>query len=298
MSKLNSGPMSRIHTQAPVVIQCQFDENDFLERWRVKNIKNDYVKFEVEVSEGKANDISINDLVFQVGSSRNPRSTPLKTAPAVSSSLNGLCVRKMPNEKRSDHDLLQDGIRFIGVALQDTYNNKNGNKQKQLSVRVGGTVTIKNNSTKNIHLGDTILWSIPTRADMAMLTTMKQNNLFNTEYDVLDHKVRLMTVPYDAKEHGVDAQINLERMTENDPQKHTDIETAMINLLDFFGVDLSTTFDGLSPEQNEDKSKKFNQMVQGLVNSISDYHKDLERRKIGKALSFTKPGGDFDILLS
>lgn len=263
MSRTNTGPISRIHAQAPVVIQCTYDENDYHERWRQKDIQNnpDYHVYPVAMTEGKSNQINVNDLVFQIGSSRVPRSHPLKIAPAVASALNGLIVRKTRstkvNQHLSDEDLIAElskGIRFIGVSLHDTFDDKNGNKQKQLSVRVAGTATIRNNSDQIIHIGDIICWAIPKKNEQESLRSYL---LAQSDVDPTDTKIRLMTVPM--------------------------------------------RYENIRPTEVQNMIDQQNQFSREDLEKILDlYHEkkmEMESRKIGKALSFARPGEEFDILL-
>lgn len=301
MSRLNTGTKARIHEQGSVKIQCTYDVSDFIERWRVKDSSHkDYVIYHEPVIDGTSNDIYLNDLVFQVGSSRIPRSTPLKNAPAVCSTLNGLCVRKADKkDTRTDHEILTDGIRFIGVSLHDTFHKENGNEKKQITVSVAGTRTIQNNSNCDIFIGDTILWAIPTKQD---LDTLRKEEPYHYESGTKknDKKVRLMTVPYDPKIHDIDRQFEVKNVFD-DKKPGSAIEKSFRDLFSLFakmtGTDESDIPDLLKSLTTHPDKDKLNSACTKIMHTVTGHIRDLERRKIGKALSYAKAGEDFDIFL-
>lgn len=186
MSKFYTDPRTQygnISHQATVVIQCTQDKRDMVDRMRIsagtaEKKKDYYVHGSNATLDNSVCRIDRGDLVFRLGTSSVPRGNLLNNAPPVSSCVNGLAVRKAKDDKKIDpkdeeaNNLkLAEGIQVLGVSLGATTPNPDSGDglgvKNQITVRTQGTTTLFNNGQTNFVPGDTIMWKIPTKADVA-----------------------------------------------------------------------------------------------------------------------------------
>ena len=263
-----------ISTQSSVTIQCYHDPSEIGER-REAYDKNE-TKFFQPVGDLITNNIHAKELVFQRIRARSVKGPGARAAQPVSSALNGLSSPVNIDDHDNEESILGKSIRFIGIACTDTFIGDASNSQTQLTVRVKGTDTIMNNSTVNIEVGDVIVWQIPTKIEYEQIKQFIKDRIelnYTSSGDwVSKEKVMLMTIPYQ------EAQKNLARLIEELQQNISE---------DLFKMDDEVKF----------SKDKFKEVTKQIIISIYPFMEELDRRKIGRALSSARPGQPFDILL-
>jgi len=321
-----------ISHQATVVIQCTQDKRDMVERNRGADPADNHVYGEPATLDPGVCRIDRGDLVFQVGTSAVPRGNPLNNAPPVTSNLNGLFARKRasdgnPTTERQLNLKLSEGIRFMGLSLGATVPNPDEEEQSktQITVRTQGTASILNNGDCNLVPGDTLLWDLPSSEERVSAAR-------RTPAGVSPNKVTLQTVPLKAKHMDYDQAIK-NVFAASSRAAHRD---AMHNVVDRFAYDLKkyTAFViWMADAENNNKDPSvFEERWNGYLSEhVEAYHpddvyattfkrivgskatfealtgacvtgflrvqSDLERRRIGKVLSYAKPGASVDVLI-
>jgi hypothetical protein len=331
------GQFGEISHQATVVIQCTHDKKDMVDRMMVSRDEGDnYIVYDTPTLDMATCRIDRGDLVFQVGTSAAPRGNILNGAPPVTSHLNGLYVRKsgkhpdfsnLPaNVQQKMRELydnwkISESIRFIGVSLGATVPNPDdqGDQKTQITVRTQGTMAINHNGRANLHPGDTLLWRIPTAEEVA---AMKKR--FGRSHQ----KITLMTVPMRREHEKLDKAL-VERVklgpVKDDLQARRNYEVdkfvdeARKVLIAAYALgnnpqqnveELLKNLDADSDTFGKDGANVYMQdmaivastvggetLLNTLVGAFMRLMLDLERRKIGKVLSYAKPGEKVDVLL-
>ena len=326
-----------ISHQATVVIQCTQDKLDMLERMRIKNATDvDKTSYYIHGSDATldTNTIRIDrhDLVFQVGTSRAPRGSMMNNAPPVTSNLNGIAIRRPKGENgvQLDGDVevnhkISEGIRLMGVSLGATDPNPNDGEQmkkNQVTVRTHGSMSIFNNGPTTIVPGDTIVWTIPSKEEWA--ATAKRNKRFGRDMG----KIPLQIMPLKSYTPGFEKVItdvfggglNVRIPAITSVQKFAHdirLERAAL-IVDMLkgSEDVVHFFDRKHPrfqrkDQLTEAAIKF--IKENILKHLNDpatirravstlrsfmaVHADIERRKVGKALSYSKAGSGVDVLL-
>lgn len=338
--------------QATIVIQAQQDKRDIVERYRIANDKNINKKqYHIYIGAGATLDtgtirIDRGDLVFMVGTSIMPRGNMLNGAPCVSSFLNGLVTRREYGDVARTYSeietnlKLSEGIRFIGVSLGETTPNPEDgdtHTKNQITVRTHGSMTIFNNSDNYITPGETLLWKIPTRKEVAEKSFKRYGrqpnkvtlqivplrkvsyansvkNVFQTK-DLTNGEVSTVheQFAYDLKKLAV---YMLWSALTPDADKKVNPATGRPDVpfdevwqffdkdygpVSGYGLKVGPIEKNITKNLDEMFKNNDNDVINGLVDtaikSFLNIQHDIERRKIGKALSFSKPGTGVDVLL-
>lgn len=331
MYKKPRSQFGEISQQASVVIQCSHDKKDTLDRMNAKkSSSDDYYMYGEPTLDQAVVRIDIGDLVFQVGTSSAPRGSILNGAIPVTSHLNGLYVRRNGNDPKLDDTgseserefkermrnlKLSNGIRFIGAALGSTTPNPDdlADQKTQLTVRTQGTMSIFHSGDTNLRPGDTLVWKIPTKKEM---------ETFIHRFGRSMQKIPLMTAPMRKEYDRLDVSILKVAGKANDKQVKKDIVTSVdifaSKLVKLLGVALNNgnvdadDYDSMDPSHANHNSydkrattavaamaakPMFQSAVKELVSALSGVMLDVEKRKIGKVLSYAKPGDKVDVLI-
>jgi hypothetical protein len=232
---------------------------------------------------------------------------------------------------------ISEGIRYVGVAMGATNPNpEEGASQTktQITVRTQGTTTMFNNGPQSISPGDTLLWDIPTKAQwlankgktqrfgrnptkvpLVILPLRSYTQGFSeavpdTFRESSGEKLRAKTTyvdnfAYELKFSMAKALIipYLKAIAVNIGNKQQDIFQLKEGIIAY--MDRKNPLCGV-----RSKSKYVNDFVDmfatdeefisasaGLVEHFMKAHADVDRRKIGKALSYSKVGSPVDVLL-
>ena len=298
-TRINIGNVS---TQGSVTIQCTHDVEDMRNRrnyvgYTKKDGGDAIVVYDAPLADAPSQGIRANDLVYQSITSRVPKSFLSKSAQPVLSALNGLYCNHDASQVFEGEDEriaeLSKKIRFIGVACTDTYFGTQENTQTQVTVRTRGTHTILNNSTVPINFGDLVMWKIPNTEERKQLAEQRADRYTGTlSYAQANESiVQLMTVPYSHAEYDISSILGDEKIT------------TLLNKLTA-EVTHKTSRGSSSRSAGEQSQNKSNEIKDCIANILKTYlhqelsaKEDAERRIIGRALSFAKPGTPIDILL-
>jgi hypothetical protein len=276
------------------------------------------------------NSILANDLVFCVGTSQLARSmaSKLNNAIPVISSLNGLYVRRPKgdpvkyddNEEEDDrikNYKLSKVIRFMGLAVNGTnVSSAQGDGHKtQLTIRTKGTASIVNTGANCLRPGDTLVWALPTSKEIDVQFSRRgpYEGRFNS-------KVRLNILPRQAAEKNYNIQL-LESLGEGN--KKSGLQSSASGL---FAIAIKTLlFAAMKPDAGEEGVQIVNdkeelaelgkdsgdsdelrifmrksvtkELVTRLFAAFTEIQSDMDRRVIGRCLSFGKPGEQIDVLV-
>lgn len=230
---------------------------------------------------------------------------------------------------------ISDSIRFMGVSLGATVPNPEdeADQKTQITVRTQGTMAIHHNGRSNLHPGDTLLWKVPTSDDEAN-DPKRYDGKSPLRFGRSLVKKTLMTVPM-RKEHESleNALLNKMMFTVGLPADKSAYKNKLMGdafEIDSFadGVrqaltimylkgkgetteDAKSAVDPSNPDFGdngamaamEDLAKEVKNdpntaiLVKELANSFVKVLLDLERRKVGKVLSYARPGEKVDVLL-
>lgn len=280
--------------------------------------------------------IDRGDLVFRIGTSSVPRGNLLNNAPPVSSCVNGLAVRKGKKDKLLDaksedeNNLkLAEGIQVLGVSLGATSPNPEEGSglgvKNQITVRTQGTTTLFNNGNSNFVPGDTVIWKIPTRDEIK-----DSAKRFGRNSDKVMLRLEPLSMFYKNFDDGF--KESLKWKTKNDHSKNvkTTVDHFNLQMKKFIAQSVfhsqksslatTTKFDDvwkfLDPAQNLGDSAG---PLTGIVDTIKTTYdsmaaddddvttdaltafvrvqSDVNRRRVGKCLSYSKPNTGVDVLL-
>ena len=328
MAGVGSGLYGHIGEQQGVVIQTQVDVKHIGKTTNVK--PSDVIVYPGAPGTAKQEIVRVekNDLVFRVSKSI-PKSL-LNNAIPVVAHCNGLYTikhRVPPDALPKDTDspevaeakilqALSEKITVLGAALNNALpiEDRVGNGKTQLTVRVAGTSTLFNNGFNNIVPGDTLLWDLYT---MEELRSPEYAKLARFGRD--PEKVPLKIVPLSF------AHQNYGRAVKAALKGEPGIaDSSKFTVLGKFGEDIKDLVQYVAwvsaydknqrkkPENsfaNYKKSNAFKQKMKDVNNREFDaivtkclksflrVQQDTKRREIGKALSFSKPGQNMDVLL-
>ena len=230
---------------------------------------------------------------------------------------------------------ISDSIRFMGVSLGATVPNPDdeADQKTQITVRTQGTMAIHHNGRSNLHPGDTLLWKIPTSDDEAhdpkrfdgksparfgrslvkkTLMTVPMRKEHESLEDALlkkmkfavglpndkaSYKKKLMEGAFevDAFAEGVRQALAVmylkgKGVTFSDAKKQVDPSSS-----DFGKGNSLDAMEELADDVKDDEDAA--NLVRELANSFIKVLLDLERRKVGKVLSYARPGEKVDVLL-
>ena len=328
--------MGEISHQATVVFQAAADKRDITERMQVEKLtgteRQQYAIYDKATLDMSVVRIDRGDLVFQRGTSVAPRGSMMNGAPPVSSHLNGIFVRdkqggrpQLPQNIGAEEEeelteqyvanKVSESIRFLGVSLGSTVPNPDdpSDQKTQITVRAQGTMAIHHNGKANLQPGDTLLWKIPTSKDLD--AAQQKGNV--ARFGRNNMKKCLMTVPLRKEYETLDLTIeNVFKSVLGKPTSKHDPSNAseefaseLFEILSAVGIDDNDKKSGFDAiEQNNDVAENsrrntadfFIQNPQHMKNLVQSFYKlilDIERRKIGKVLSYAKPGEKVDIII-
>ena len=342
MNNNYDGRFGELAHQSTVVIQCTHDQKDMINRTKVK--PEDVFTFEGKgpTLEPSVTRIDVGDLVFQCGTSRQPRATMLNNAIPAISCLNGLYIPKnrapslkhvqepKPGEDREHFErllnqTLSESIRFLGIALNPTVPNPEREEEQttQFTVRTQGTGKVFHNGDALIYPGQILLWDLPTRKEV----TSKKYRERNTRFGYGEEKVTLKIVPLDEATTNYNSAF-IEALTINDDTEELKLKgtaagqygSKLKEFIQFilFSVIKKTwnksktipcNFEDFKANKDskweiflktligdKDDAKELYKYAQVALQAFMNVHFDIERRKIGKALSYAKPGSQIDVL--
>jgi hypothetical protein len=232
---------------------------------------------------------------------------------------------------------ISDSIRFMGVSLGATVPNPEdeADQKTQITVRTQGTMAIHHNGRSNLQPGDTLLWKVPTSDDEAhdpkrfdgksplrfgrslvkkTLMTVPMRKEHESLEDALLKKMKFsLGVAYDKdayKKKLMDHSFEIDAFAESVRQALTIMYLkGKVNLSTDYAkkyVDPNSDDFGKTPaamsamrdlaEDVKDDTDTAN-LVKELAHSFIRVLLDLERRKVGKVLSYARPGEKVDVLL-
>jgi hypothetical protein len=218
---------------------------------------------------------------------------------------------------------ISESIRFMGVSLGATVPNPDdeADEKTQITVRTQGTMAIHHNGPSVLHPGDTLLWRVPLQSQVAY--AVKKGNV--ARFGRSCHKQTLMTVPMRKEHDTIDVAFKKAMLVGNANNVKEEILKDRLFELDNLAAKLShivaaamAVGSGVSPADavestNAESANYYDtahktihavMQVPAFANAINDLSGafvkvllDLERRKIGKVLSYAKPGEKVDVLL-
>ena len=328
--------MGEISHQATVVFQAAADKRDIIERMQVEKLtgaeRAQYAIYDKATLDMSVVRIDRGDLVFQRGTSVAPRGSMMNGAPPVSSHLNGIFVRDKqggtpqlpPNVGTEEKEQLiekyvankvSESIRFLGVSLGSTVPNPDdpSDQKTQITVRAQGTMAIHHNGKANLQPGDTLLWKIPTSKDLD--SAREKGNV--ARFGRNNMKRCLMTVPLRKEYETLDLTVEnvFKSVSDNTGSKHNpsnaseEFASELLDILSAVGIDQTNKKQGFNLIEKNDVAGRllradiadyFTQNPQHMKNLVQSFYKlilDIERRKIGKVLSYAKPGEKVDIII-
>jgi len=343
MSKFYTDPRTQygnISHQATVVIQCTQDKRDMVERMRIANgddeRKNEYYIHSSNATlDNSVCRVDRGDLVFRIGTSSVPRGNLLNNAPPVTSCINGLAVRKHKKDKMinaaSEEETnlkLAEGIQLLGVSLGATNPNPEEGTglgiKNQITVRTQGTTTLFNNGGSNFVPGDTVIWTIPTSAEIKDSAKRFGRNsekiMLRLEpvskfYKTFDHGFKECLSWKDKEAHNREVKtvvdhFNLEMKKFAALAMFSAQNANNVNFDDvWLYLDPSANLDTLSSDPNiatvvdaikqgwERMANMDNNCTTDVVSAFVRVQNDVLRRRVGKCLSYSKPNTGVDILI-
>ena len=329
------GRFGEISNQAGVVIQTQQDMKD-LEN-RVKKVGDDTaVSYDgaAATTENSTVRVDINDLVFTVGYNNGGSMGVMNNAIPVSSNCNGLYIPesrlKFPlsdrNDKEERRQALSETIRVLGQALGCTnpIPDSAAHLKTNFTTRAQGSAHIINTGTEILNPGDMVLW------DLFKKEEITEGGKFTDEwkrrmarYGFSLKKVPLKLVKLSQAHTSFEYSLKRELVKRGAPASVAPSMTAQgrfaNNVIDFFadityltsvGVGAAAVHSEKVAYRNNaqirnvlgvlldiDHSKELDDTIDHFIQGIMYLVTDLDRRKVGKALSFSKPGRGVDILL-
>jgi hypothetical protein len=242
--------------------------------------------------------------------------------------------KRVKSEEEYNASKVSEAIRFIGVSLGSTVPNPEdqADQKTQITVRTQGTMAIHHNGRVNLHPGDTLLWRVPTTEEIeamkkrfgrahnkiTLMTVPMRREHENLDESIMKrvkdagqsdpYKAREALVAGNTYEVGVFADEVRRALTAcfakgaGATGRFRDILAA----LDPLKGNFDTSIDGLNGYDAHDVMQQFDKalddaegkfLINSLVTSFIRLMLDLERRKIGKVLSYAKPGDKVDVLL-
>lgn len=238
-----------------------------------------------------------------------------------------------PDEEEK-RQALSETIRVLGQALGGTnpIPDSPAHLKTNFTTRAQGSAHITNTGTEILSPGDMVLWDLFEKKEIidprgGKFTEDWKNRM--ARYGFSLKKVPLKLVPLSQAHTSFEYSLKAEWVKRSTPLSATvaaptPSKTAQgrfaNNVLDFLAdinfLALAAANDpdlhknkvenrtksaavrtNLLESLNKDKSKEFDDTVDHFIQGIMYLVNDLERRKVGKALSFSKPGRGVDILL-
>lgn len=324
-SNNDSGIFGEIANMGAVVVNTQHDISDISRRMNAK--ESDIYRYSgaPPSTDNATVRVDINDLVFTVNGGSGGRRA-LNNAIPVTSNCNGLYVHKnkikMAIRDRNDEDevnqALSESIRLIGQAIgaSNPLPEREEHLKLNFTTRVHGTGHIINTGDSNLHPGETVYWTLFNKRD-----TMKEDGSISNEwkkkfarYGFSPRKVPLKLVGISNVHEPFDNSIYKELKERVKPDGGNRSGTAPgkfgNGVLDFIsdmayiqggGDDVEAMKTGRGENGVFDnmagKEPLVKAAVNDLIKSIMYLVADIDRRKVGRALSYAKPGKGVDILL-
>lgn len=326
------GRFGEIANQAGVVIQTQQDMKDIGDRCKLNGTPNVLIyPGAPATTDNTVVRVDVNDLVFTVGYNNGGSGGIMNNAIPVSSNCNGLFIYNGrlkfplsdPNDEEETIQALSETIRVIGQALGGT--NPLPDSPSQLktnfTTRAQGSAHITNTGSDVINPGDMVLWDLFRKDEIFMknsntYTDNWKNRMARFGFNMAKVPLKLVKLSH--------AHVSFEKSLKEEIIKCNTVgkkasRTAQgrfaNHVIDFVSdvayLSLNTnvnkkdklkarqlTRTGWSKNANlltdiEHWDDSINHFIEGIMYMVND----LERRKVGKALSFSKPGKGLDILL-
>lgn len=327
------GRYGEIANQAGVVIQTQQDMKDLRDRVDVPGLPvGDVV---IYPGAGASTDnsvcrIDINDLVFTVGYNLGGARGKLNNAIPVSSNVNGLFISKQkmlydlsdPNDDEEKLQALSETVRVLGQALGGTnpMPDSPAYLKTNFTTRAQGSAHITNTGDETINPGDTVLWDF-FRPNDIVGPNQKYTDEWKSRMARYGFNLRKVPLKLTKLSHS---HVSFEKSLLTESAKRSTPNTIVKQSMTAQGKFANSVLDfvaefmflaGLFPPgtKKEDagasiqfytlvgtalsSGDEFNDSVAKLIKGIMYFIVDLDRRKVGKALSFSKPGKGLDILL-
>lgn len=331
------GRFGEIANQAGVVIQTQQDMKDLENRLKVVGSNDVVTYDGAAAStENSTVRVDINDLVFTVGYNNGGGMGIMNNAIPVSSNCNGLYISESrlkfplsdPNDEEEKRQALSETIRVLGQALGGTtpMPDSPAYLKTNFTTRAQGSAHITNTGTEIINAGDMVLWDLFRKDEIiegrgGKFTDEWKNRMARYGFSLKKVPLKLVKLSQ--------AHTSFEYSLKNEANKRSTVVAAGVvapkpsktaqgrfanNVIDFLAdIIYIASNPGSSNQQkvanrsdaafkallenamtaNEEFSDSVGHLIQGIMYMITD----LERRKVGKALSFSKPGKGVDILL-
>jgi hypothetical protein len=181
---------------------------------------------------------------------------------------------------------IRSKINFVGVPLI-AVDARNANAKDTVSIAISGSQTINNTSEHQVHVGDKIVWDIPTsfNSESKSKITPKSKHVF-------------LTVPYDdAIDKNVGGYVSdlisaLQTPTYPDDQRN--IQEVKVQYVQLVRNIAEKKFSENSTNEEILKTADF---ALGYTQAMRELIDDVNDRVIGIALSSARPGEAFDIFL-
>ena len=177
-------------------------------------------------------------------------------------------------------------MNFVGVPLI-AVDARNANAKDTVSIAISGSQTINNTSEHQVHVGDKIVWDIPTSFNSDSLSKVepKSKHLF-------------LTVPYDdaidKNMGGYVSDMITALQTPTFPDDQRNIQEVRKQYVQMAKGILTS---GLKPESSAEAILRTAGLALGYTQAMRELIDDVNDRVIGIALSSARPGEAFDIFL-
>lgn len=330
-SNNDTGRFGEIANQGGVVVNTQHDTQDITNRLNVRPSDAFIYQGASATVDNATTRVDINDLVFTVGNGKSGRRGMTNNAIPVASNCNGLYIHKNIRNKKpvrdeNDEDevnqLLSETIRFIGQAIGGSNPLPEHEEHLKLNftTRVQGTGHIINTGTETFVPGEVICWDLFKKSDIE--TNGKINDSWKNKFARYGYslkKVPLKLVKMSSAHTSFESAIYKEIPNRAKPvgargpqmsSAQGEFANGVIDFVtDFLFINSAaagaTVQDMKDNRASEDAALVFEgadkELLQAavgdLVSKIAYVINDLERRRVGKALSFSKPGKGLDVLL-
>lgn len=327
------GRFGEIANQAGVVIQTQQDMKDLENRLNVKSSEVVTFPGAAATVDNSTVRVDINDLVFTVGYNRGGSRGLLNNAIPVSSNCNGLYISKNKlgfplSDPQDEEEVLQaisGTIRLIGQAVGGTnpLPDSAAHLKTNFTTRAAGSAHVTNTGTEILNPGDTVLWDLFRSNEISGTNDDWKRRMSRFGYSVRKVPLKLTKLSQ--------AHVSFQRSLHGEFEKRSSagaVRKASATaqgkfancVVDFLSdmlylsgqtnggavtskkdarsnAFIKAIFQQMSAPVNGDRNTEFDDSVSHLIKGIMYMITDLDRRKVGKALSFSKPGKGVDILL-
>lgn len=333
-SNNENGRFGEIANQSAIVVNCQQDMNDITARMNVNPTKAYIFMGAPATADNSTVRVDINDLVFTVGDGKNSRRGMMNNAIPVTSNCNGLFIYKtkatikVVDEKDEEEvrQALSETIRPIGQALGAScpLPESEGNLKTNFTVRTHGTGHIINTGDKTLVPGDTVCWDLFKKEEIENNEDWKRR-FARYGYSIRKVPLKLVKLSHASAsfEWALVKEMKTRAMPATNPQQIENKDKARLKtaqgkfangIIDFFhDIDwIIKNPNNTSIQDMEDNRMKGDNMedfknaagddvkkkaINDLIQSIMYLVNDLDRRRVGTALSYAKAGKGVDMLL-